>query len=367
MPPLPTPEFWTRRGLFSTALAPAAWVYGTAAAVRQRWTTPWRASVPVLCVGNLVVGGAGKTPVTLSLARRLRERGWRVHILSRGYGGRSPGPLAVDPARHTADEVGDEPLLLAEVAPCWVARERVAGAKAAIAAGAELLLLDDGFQNPTLAKDLSLVVVDGGYGLGNGRVLPAGPLREPLAAGLARANAIVLMGDDTRGVAAIIAGKPLCRARLVPENPGEVAGRTVVAFAGIGRPEKFFATLAEAGARLVARHAFPDHHRYGEAELARLLAEAGRAGATLVTTAKDRVRLPLRLREPVRVLRVTVAWDDVAALDSLLDRLPPHPIPLPGGERERAAPFFPSPLGEREGPAAQRREGEGADGEAANH
>src|SRR5690349_1747713 len=137
MPPPPTPEFWAHRGLLSTVLKPAAWVYGSAVRARQRWTTPWRAPVPVVCVGNLVAGGAGKTPVTLSLARRLRERGWRVNILSRGYGGRVPGPVLVDPTGHTADEVGDEPLLLAEAAPCWVARDRVAGAKAAIAAGAE--------------------------------------------------------------------------------------------------------------------------------------------------------------------------------------------------------------------------------------
>lgn len=318
MPPLSTPEFWGHRGLLSTVLEPAAWIYEKAAAARRRWTTPWRAPVPVLCVGNLVAGGAGKTPVALSLARRLRERGWRVHILSRGYGGRSPGPLAVDAAQHTADGVGDEPLLLAEVAPCWVARDRIAGAKAAINAGAELLLLDDGFQNPTLAKDLSLVVVDGGYGFGNGRGLPAGPLREPLEDGLARSDAVVLMGDDAAHIAASVGGKPLLRARLVPENGGEVDGRAVVAFAGIGRPQKFFATLEAAGARVIARHAFADHHRYGDGEVARLRAEAERAGAMLVTTAKDWVRLPLRLRELVRVLRVTVAWDDVAALERLL-------------------------------------------------
>ncbi|HEV2550536.1 MAG TPA: tetraacyldisaccharide 4'-kinase [Stellaceae bacterium] len=321
MPPPPTPEFWAHRGLLSTVLAPAAWVYGMAGAARQRWTAPWRAPVPVVCVGNLVAGGAGKTPVSLSLARRLRERRWRVHILSRGYGGRSPGPLAVDPARHTADEVGDEPLLLAEVAPCWVAPDRVAGAKAAIAAGAELLLLDDGFQNPTLAKDLSLVVIDGAYGLGNGRVLPAGPLREPLARGLARADAIVLMGDDAAGVAALTASKPLCRARLVPENPGDVAGRTVVALAGIGRPEKFFTTLEEAGARIFRTYAFPDHHRYREDELARPLAEAEGAGAMLITTTKDWVRLPPALRPQIRALSVSVVWDDLAALDALLDRV----------------------------------------------
>ena len=321
MPLPPTPEFWAHRGVLSSLLQPAAWLYGTATLARQRWTMPWRASVPVICVGNLVVGGAGKTPVTLSLAHRLRQRGWRVHILSRGYGGRSPGPLAVDPARHTADDVGDEPLLLAEVAPCWVARDRVAGANAALAAGAELLLLDDGFQNPTLAKNLSLVVIDGAYGLGNGRGLPAGPLREPLARGLVRADAIVLMGDDTVGVGAMIAGKPVCRARLVPENPGDVVGRTVVALAGIGRPEKFFTTLEEAGARLLRAYAFPDHHRYREDELARPLAEAEGAGAMLITTTKDWVRLPPALRPQIRALSVSVIWDDLAALDALLDRV----------------------------------------------
>ena len=320
MPPPPTPEFWARRGVLSTLLQPAAWLYGMAALARRRWTTPWRAPVPVICVGNFLAGGAGKTPVTLSLARRLRERGCRVHIVSRGYGGRLPGPALVDPARHTANEVGDEPLLLAEAAPCWVARDRIAGAKAAIAAGAELLLLDDGFQNPTLAKDLSLVVIDGGYGFGNGRLLPAGPMREPLAQGLARADAIVLMGDDTAGLAASVAGKLLLRARLVPENGRDVAGRTVIAFAGIGRPVKFFATLEGAGARLLAWHAFPDHHRYAEDELARLLAEAGSAGAMLVTTAKDWVRLSPNVRTRVHSLQVVVAWEDATLLDALLER-----------------------------------------------
>ena len=338
MPLPPTPEFWAHRGLLSSVLAPAGWVYGRVAAARQRWARPWHAPVPVLCVGNLVVGGAGKTPVTLSLAHRLCRRGRRVHIVSRGYGGRLAGPVLVDPAQHSADDVGDEPLLLAEVAPCWVARDRVAGAKAAIAAGANLLLLDDGFQNPTLAKDLSLVVVDGGYGIGNGRVLPAGPLREPLAAGLARASAIVVMGDDNAGATAIIAGKLLFRARLVPETPSDVAGRTVVALAGIGRPEKFFATLEEAGARLLRTYAFPDHHPYREDELARPLAEAERAGAMLVTTTKDWVRLPRALRTQIRALSVSVVWDDLAALDALLDRLPPHPVPLPGADGKAGKP-----------------------------
>ncbi len=321
MPAPPTPEFWARPGLVSSLLQPLAWTYALGAAARQGWTRPWRAPVPVICIGNLVAGGAGKTPVTLSLAARLTAQGRRVHILSRGYGGRLAGPVAVDPARHDAAAVGDEPLLLAAVAPCWVARDRVAGARAALAQGAELLLLDDGLQNPSLAKSLSLLVIDGGYGFGNRRVLPAGPLREPLAPGLARADAVVLMGEDAAGIAPLLADKTVLRARLEATNAGAVAGRKLVAFAGIGRPEKFFASLEAAGGHLVARHGFADHHRYGAAELARLRAEAAEAGALLVTTAKDRARLPPADRAGIAVLEVAVAWEDAAALDALLARV----------------------------------------------
>ena len=318
MRPPPTPDFWAEPGLLPTLLQPLAWGYAAAAAARHAWTHPWRAPVPVICVGNLVAGGAGKTPVALALARRLGAQGRAVHLVSRGYGGRLAGPLAVDRARHHAAEVGDEPLLLAEAAPCWVARDRVAGARAAIAAGARLLLLDDGLQNPSLAKDLSLVVVDGGYGFGNGRVLPAGPLRESLGAGLARADAVVLIGADRAGIAPQLAGKRVLRARLVAENAAEFAGREVVGFAGIGRPAKFFATLDAAGAKIVARHAFADHHPYGAEEMRRLLAEAEAARARLVTTAKDAVRLPPEWRGRVGVLEVAVVFDDPPALDRLV-------------------------------------------------
>lgn len=319
MPLPPTPEFWARDGLVPRLLQPLAWGFAAAGAARQAWTRPWRAPVPVICVGNLMAGGAGKTPVAIALARRLRARGHAVHLLSRGYGGSLAGPVVVDRTRHDAAQVGDEPLLLAEAAPCWVARDRVAGAKAAIAAGAKLLLLDDGLQNPTLAKDLSLLVIDGEYGLGNGRVLPAGPLREPLPSGLARADAVVLMGEDRTGVTPLLGVKPVLRARLVPENAGAFAGRPVVAFAGIGRPAKFFATLTGLGAHVAARHAFADHHRYRADELRRMLAEAEAAHALLVTTAKDAARLPGEWRARVAVLSVAAAFDDVAALDRLID------------------------------------------------
>jgi tetraacyldisaccharide 4'-kinase len=320
MPRLLTPEFWARPGLVADLLQPLAWAYAAAGAARHAWTDPWRAPVPVICVGNLVVGGAGKTPVAIALARRLQASGVGLHLLSRGYGGSLAGPVAVDRARHDAAQVGDEALLLAAAAPAWIARDRVAGAKAAVAAGARCLLLDDGLQNPTLAKDLSLLVIDGAYGLGNGRVLPAGPLREPLDSGLGRADAVVLMGEDRAGITPLLAKKTLLRARLVPENAAAFAGRRVIAFAGIGRPAKFFATLEGIGARLAARHAFPDHHPYRAAELQRLLADAEAAHAVLATTAKDAVRLPVEWRGHVEVLRVTAQFDDAAAVDRLVDQ-----------------------------------------------
>ena len=331
MPRLPTPEFWARPGLLSHLLQPLAWAYAAGGAARWAWTHPWRASVPVICVGNLVAGGAGKTPVVLALAQRLAARGQVPHFLSRGYGGRLAGPVAVDRARHDAAQVGDEPLLLAASGPCWVARDRAAGARAAIAAGARLLLLDDGLQNPTLAKDLSLIVIDGAYGFGNGRVLPAGPLREPVGTGLARADAVVLMGEDRAGIVPLLHGKPVLRARLVAQHAGDVAGRAVIAFAGLGRPAKFFATLEGTGARLVARHAFPDHHPYRAEELRRLLAEADSSHALLVTTAKDAARLSAEWRRRVRVLEVAAVFEDIAALDRLLDRV----VARPAGNRHQ--------------------------------
>jgi len=319
------PEFWERAGPLPALLAPLGWAYAAAGRLRRAVTTPWRAPVPVLCVGNLVVGGAGKTPVAMDLAQRLATRGARPHLLSRGYTGSLVGPVQVDPARHTYREVGDEALLLARIVPTWVARNRAAGAKAAVAAGATALVLDDGLQNPSLAQDLKIVVVDGLYGFGNGRVLPAGPLREPAAAGLARADAVVVMGDGNSGFAELPGGPPLLRAYLMPlSDPAAFKGAHVVAFAGIGRPRKFFDSLERLGSTVVARHAFADHQPYTAATLQPILAEAARLGAQVLTTEKDWVRVPPQLRERITTVPVRVSWDSAREVEALLDKLLVH-------------------------------------------
>jgi len=323
------PDFWAEDGTLATLLAPLGAGYDLAGRLRRALVPSVSADIPVICVGNLVAGGAGKTPVVLALVEALAARGAAVHCLSRGYRGRTPGPRRVEAARDSAAEVGDEALLLARAAPSWVARDRAAGARAAIAAGAQVLVLDDGFQNPALAKDLSLVVVDGAYGFGNRRVMPAGPLRETVARGLARADAVVLLGRDERNLGvALGSGLPVLTAKIAPRPGSEsLAGRKTLAFAGIGRPEKFFATLVELGAELAETRAFPDHHPYSAGELQGLRERAQALGAALVTTEKDAVRLTPEQRDGIEVLAVAVAWDDPAALQALLDRLPHNIAP----------------------------------------
>jgi tetraacyldisaccharide 4'-kinase len=271
----------------------------------------------VICCGNVTIGGAGKTTLALDLGARLTARGRAVHFLLRGYGGAIRGPHRVT-VGDTVAKVGDEALLLAAVAPTWTGADRAASARAAVAAGAQVLVLDDGLQNPGLHKDLSLLVVDGASGFGNGRVLPAGPLREPVAAGAARCHAAVLIGPDATGAAAMLT-LPVVRADLRP-GPEVVAivGRRVFAFAGIARPEKFFSMLAEAGAVVAGTMSFPDHHPFSQADLRRVTDEAARVGAVPVTTPKDAVRLPDTYRGRIGVVGVSLGWADPAALDALL-------------------------------------------------
>lgn len=321
------PDFWYRRpGVAAAMLAPLALCYAATGRLRAALTTPWAAPVPVICCGNLTVGGAGKTPTALAIGRAVAARDRAVAYLTRGYGGSARGPLKVDPSRHGAGEVGDEPLLLASRAPTFVGGNRKATAQAAIVDGADVLIMDDGLTNPTLRQDLSLVVVDGATGFGNGRVLPAGPLRERLARGIARAHAFVLVGTDLSNLAADLAERaPVLAARLVPDETAlTLRGRRVFAFAGIGRPTKFFDTLGEIGAQMVAQRTFPDHHPYSPDEAMRLVDTALRYDAAPVTTVKDHVRLPEAIRNLVTPVAVDLVFDDPVALERLIDQvLPP--------------------------------------------
>lgn len=321
-----TPRFWQEDGLAARLLTPASCIVAQAARLRWMNAEPKRVSVPVVCVGNLVAGGAGKTPVALDLLKRLSVSGRRVFALTRGYGGRAKGPLLVDPAKHGWRDVGDEALLLARAAPTVVSRERPEGAAFALEQGADFLVMDDGFQNPSLHKDLNLLVVDGGFGLGNGRVLPAGPLRELPSEAFGRASAVVMIGKDQTGLAQKLPEHlPFLQGELTPspESPS-VAGRRFIAFAGIGRPQKFFQTLKAAGADLRASVAFPDHHPYRASDLALILQKAQVLDAEVITTEKDWVRLPGEFAEEIESFPVTLKWRDSAPLWRLLEGLLDH-------------------------------------------
>jgi tetraacyldisaccharide 4'-kinase len=304
-------------------LQPAGWVYGQTTARRMRQSGE-QVSAPTICVGNFVAGGAGKTPAALALARILIGEGRRVAFLSRGFGGAERvEPLLVDPNVHNAAIVGDEPLLLARLAPCWVGPDRARSARRAIEAGANALVLDDGLQNPGLAKDLAFAVVDGETGFGNGLCVPAGPLRAPLAAQLPLVRALIVLGAEDAAaarIAALAPGKPLIRASLEPDAlaAAPLIGREVVAFAGIARPEKFYATLRRVGAQIVMTRDFPDHHPYTPHEIEALIGEAGRRSALLATTEKDLVRLGARHARAVMTLPVTLRFQEPKVVRRML-------------------------------------------------
>ncbi len=328
------PDFWYPddrhgAGITPLALAPLGWIYDWGGRLKRCFTAPARASLPVLCVGNITAGGTGKTPVAIAIADRLKARGQRPAFLTRGYGGNLSGPAVIDPSTHDATQAGDEPLLLARTAPVIVSADRPAGARLAAASGASIIIMDDGFQNPSLAKDVSVLVLDGHRLTGNGLVIPAGPLREPLSQGLARADAVIVMGQtDENRLAPLLTGfrKPVLRARLSPCATAlhSLQDRRYLAFAGIGQPEKFFETARTAGLHLAQTRSFPDHHAFSQTDLQDLLKEAQRMDAALLTTEKDAMRLPPEIREHVRTLPVTALFDTESALDSLLTDLINH-------------------------------------------
>jgi tetraacyldisaccharide 4'-kinase len=325
-----TPKFWynQKSSALSFLLAPLGRVYGLTHNIIHKFTKPWQSPIPVICVGNLVAGGHGKTPAALSICNILKSNRKAVHFISRGYKGSLSGPLLVDPKIHTANEVGDEPLLLSEIAPTWISANREASIILAHKMGAEIIIMDDGFQNPSVKKDLSIIVVDGEIGFGNGHLIPAGPLREDMATGLSRASAIIIIGEDKLDLKSMLSNftthppqDPLkvITAQLKPvANPQSISKKKVLAFTGIGRPEKFFNTLAKMDCNIIRTKSFADHHQYTKKEIASLHKIARIDNAQLITTSKDYVRLTASQQKYIIAVPVILDWEDSSSLDGLL-------------------------------------------------
>lgn len=318
------PSFWYKRNIASVLLLPLAWIYQLAYFLRWRSTRPATLPIPILCIGNLVIGGAGKTPCALAIGGWLKQKGVNACFLSKGYGGHLAEPTLVDPTRHSAYEVGDEPLLLARTLPTIVAKNRLKGAYKAVSEGFSLIIMDDGFQNPMFKKDCSIIVMDSARGFGNRFTLPAGPLREPVESGLKRAQAIILTERKGQPVTRSITTKrslPTMRAYLRTHSKTPLEGKAVVAFSGIARPQQFFDSLTLLGAELVHSEAFADHHIFSDEELSLLNVQAKAHGAILVTTPKDWVRLSLRWQAEVTVAELNLTWMEEDKLETLLKPL----------------------------------------------
>lgn len=306
-----TPTFWNKPGIISTLLLPIGWIYALLTRIRIMLVRPKKVNIPVICIGNLTAGGTGKTPVSISLAEMLQAQKLNPYFISRGYGGSLKGVL-VDNSKHQPKDVGDEPLLLSKQAPVVVNSDRIAGAQLAQENGADILIMDDGFQNPYLYKDISFIVVDGALGFGNRRPIPSGPLRESLTGGLKRADAIIIIGEDKQKRGKFI-DKPIFRGTMEPSIK-TLKGEKIIAFAGIGRPSKFYYSLIALEAILIKTIDFPDHHTYTVDELEQIIQEAKTLKASIYTTSKDFVKIPTSLQKHFQVLEITIKWENPKSL-----------------------------------------------------
>lgn len=300
-----TPRFWQSDGLVPMLLTPFAWIYGAATQWRLKLKTPHKCKAKVICIGNITAGGVGKTPVAMAMAEKYLKEGKKVFFVTRGYKGKLKNIL-VDLEKHTPEETGDEARLLAGIAPTIIAPQRELGAEKAVRLGAEIIIMDDGFQNPGLYKDESWLVFDGTVGIGNGKIIPAGPLRETLENGQKRADYILIMGEDKTGLTEKCQ-LPVYHGKLKP-LPFSLENRRVLAFAGIGHPEKFYQTLKSMGYQTVITKDFPDHYAYKKDDLVALNTEASEAGLSLVTTEKDYVKLSQSAQRNISCLKVRAEW-----------------------------------------------------------
>lgn len=315
-----TPSFWQKKNLLSNILLPIGFLYTLATKLNILFSHPKKVSKPVICIGNLTAGGSGKTPVAISLAAIIQELGYTPFFVSRGYGGKLKN-IIVDNKKHTAAETGDEPLLLSYQAPVVVNADRYAAAKKAISAGADLILMDDGFQNPGLYKDFSFLVFDGSFGYGNKRGIPSGPLRETLKSGLKRAQAIIILGEDKHNLAQEFSYMPVFKGKVVASPISGSSKKNVIAFAGIGRPEKFYNSMKEEGFTLLKTIDYPDHHQYSEEELEYLINEAQKHQADLYTTTKDFVKISPHLQKNFNTLEISIQWENPNGLKEMLKNL----------------------------------------------
>ena len=310
-----TPKYWQTHNFISVALSPIGALYALATKVRLKLKKPYEAGVPVICVGNISAGGVGKTPVSMALAEILIAQGKHPFFISRGYGGKLSGVL-VDKAKHTPKDVGDESLILSSVAPCVVCHNRAKAAQIAVQNGADILIMDDGFQNPSLKKDISFLVFNGEIGIGNGLIIPAGPLRESLKSGLKRADAVIFIGDDKHNLLSKI-NKPVLHVAVKEQSPLH-QNTDVVAFAGIGYPKKFYDSLQKCGLTVVNAYDFPDHHFYTKDELKHIIKKASKKGLPIYTTLKDYVKIPPQMQNNFNVLHIKAEFENQNALFKFL-------------------------------------------------